>query len=584
MNEKADVDFEMIHSGVPNLDVVLGGGIPTGSFNLIAGGPGTGKTILSQQIMFHNATPERLALHFTVLGEPVAKLLRYQRRLSFFDPSKVNTSIRFIDIGDVVRKEGLQRGLEMIVSRVERYAPSIVVIDSVRAVRELAGGEGDLGLRSFTYDLAQVAVVWNATSFMVGEYEAPELRAGPEFTMADGIIWMGMDTVANSVVRKLHVVKSRGMNIVQGLHSFRIDQDGIYVYPRLAVTRPARPAQVTERVSFGVPGLDRMMEGGVPRGEVCLIAGASGTGKSILAQHFLAEGLRGGEPAVAVVFEETPAEYITGAESFGWEFGRWEREGKLSLVYRGPMDLTTDQITDDVRHAVDRTGARRVVLDSISGFELARAPADRSNFREVLYRLTASLTAEGITVLMTTEIPEVFGELRFSTYDISFVADNIILLRYIEIESELRRVLAVVKMRRSWHDKELRQYQITPAGAVVGAPYREYAGLLSGVPSLVAIMGPQPFAPGLEPRESALVHALFGLGRATADELVAETGFASEEVEGMLARLVGTGYVVRETAEGKPSYHVSMVSWSPGIKRPPRKREATGGGEASVEG
>ena len=185
MREDKGFDFRVLPTGVPNLDIVLGGGIPVGSFTLIAGGPGAGKTILSQQVMYHNATPERPALHFTVLGEPVAKLLRYQSRFAFFDAAKINTAIRYVDIGDVIRKEGLERGLEVILSRVERHSPSIVVVDSVRAVRELARGEGEYGLRSFAHDLSQVAVVWDTTSVVVGEYEETELRAGPEFTMAE---------------------------------------------------------------------------------------------------------------------------------------------------------------------------------------------------------------------------------------------------------------------------------------------------------------------------------------------------------------------------------------------------------------
>lgn len=584
MSDEKGFDFQIMATGVPNLDAVLGGGIPVGSLNLIAGGPGAGKTILSHQIMFHNATPERPALHFTVLGEPVAKLLRYQSRFSFFDPAKINTAIHFVDIGDVIRKEGLDRGLEAIISWVERYAPAIVFLDSIRGVGEMARREERYSLRTFTHDLAQVAVVWNATSFMIGEYEEAELHAGPEFTMADGIIWMAMEQVANSVVRKLHVVKSRGMDVVQGLHSFRIDRDGIYVYPRVAPVSVVYEPKLQDRAAFGVAGLDGMMEGGIPRGEACLIAGASGTGKTLLAQHFIAAGIQRREPGVIVTFEETPGQYVSRSKQFGWAFDRWEREGKLGIVYRRPMDLTVDEVIDDARRAVERVGATRLVLDSISGFELARAPADRSDFRESLYRMVAQFTTQGVTVLMTTEVPEVFGELRFSTHDISFLADNIILLRYIEIESELRKVLAVVKMRRSGHDRQLRQYEITGKGAVVGAPFREYTGLLSGVPTLVAVMGPQPFAPGLMPEESALVNALFGLGAASADKLVAATGFAEAEVERMLRELVGKGYVVREQKEGEVSFHVSMVSWAPGVRRARPGEGSRRGGKGSVAG
>src|SRR3990172_2057239 len=340
--------LELLSTGVPNLDVVLGGGIPVGSFNLIAGAPGAGKTILSQQIIFNNASPERPALHFTILGEPVAKLLRYQRRFSYFDTGKINTAIRFIDIGDIIMKEGLEHALEAIVAQVERYSPGIVVLDSVRAVREMARREGEYGLRSFTHDLAQVAVVWDTTSFMVGEYEQTELRAGPEFTLADGIIWMGTETVANSAVRKLEIVKSRGMPIVQGLHSFNIGGDGIYVYPRIGPG--ARTAtKSTDRARFGVPGLDSMMEGGIPRAEACLIAGASGTGKTILGLHFIAEGVANAETCVVVIFEEDPDSFSRRGKAFGWDLARWEEEGKLAIVYGRPMDLTVDATIDDVR-------------------------------------------------------------------------------------------------------------------------------------------------------------------------------------------------------------------------------------------
>ncbi|MBI3978940.1 MAG: protein kinase [Chloroflexi bacterium] len=582
MSDEQEAGFPLLETGVPNLDIVLGGGLPVGSFNLIAGGPGAGKTILSQQIMFHNAGPERQVLHFTVLGEPVAKLLRYQRRMAFFDQAKVNTTIRFIDIGDVIRKEGLERGLELIVSRVERYSPAVVVVDSVRAVREIARREGDYGLRSFTHDLSQVAVVWNATSFMVGEYEESELRAGPEFTMADGIIWLTMDQAANSVVRKLQVVKSRGMNIVQGLHSFRIDRNGIYVYPRVAPTARLSRTRPQDRAPFGVPGLDGMMGGGIPRGQGCLIAGTTGTGKSVLAQHFIAEGIQEGEPTVAAIFEETPGEYAARAKGFGWDFDRWEQEGRLAIVYRGAMDLTVDEVIDETRLAATRIGAGRVVIDSISGFELARAPADRSIFREGLYRMVAAFTSDVITVLMTSEIPEVFGDLRFSAHGISFIADNIILLRYTEIESELRKVLAVVKMRSANHGKDLRQFEITDRGVVVGAAYRAYTGVLSGVPSPVTIVGPQPFAPGLEPRERVVVEALFNRGVATAEHLAADTGFERAEIDRTLAELVGRGFVVRERGDGE-TYHVAMVSWTPGAGPAGRGRTRRGGGQDDGE-
>jgi circadian clock protein KaiC len=570
MSDTGSLGFEVVPTGVANLDVVLGGGIPAGSFNLVAGGPGTGKTILSHEIMFKTATPERQALHFTVLGEPVTKLLRYQSRFSFFDPSKVGTAIRYVDIGDVVRKEGLERGLEVIIARVERHSPSLVIVDSVRAVREIARREGEYGLRTFTHDLSQVAVVWNTTSLMIGEFDPQELGAGPEFTMADGILWLEMAQNDNSVIRKLQAVKSRGMNLVQGLHAFRISSSGIYVYPRVSPEAGYTAPPAGQRLGFGIPHLDRMMSGGIPQAETCLIAGSSGTGKSILAQQYLADGLARGERCVAVTFEESPGDYIARAEAIGLPLRRAIDSGELTLIYYPPHDLTVDQVIDEIRHAVDRTGARRLVVDSISGLEIARSPADKSSFREAIFRMVAWFRAQQVTAVLTAEVPGVLGDPRLSNLEISFVADNVVLLRFIEIESELRRFLGVIKMRRSAHDRELRGFTITDRGVVVGAPFREYTGLLSGTPSLVSVMGPQPFAPGLDARETALVAAIFGLGTATADEIVAETGFNPADVDRMVADLVGRGFLVRTQAGDRTLYHVSMVSWVPGVRRPPR--------------
>jgi circadian clock protein KaiC len=454
----------------------------------------------------------------------------------------------------------------------------MVVVDSVRAVRDIARREGDYGLRTFTHDLAQVAVVWNTTSLMLGEFEEEELRAGPEFTMADGILWLEMDHAENSVVRKLQVVKSRGMDVIQGRHSFRISSEGLYVYPRIAPTVSALKRPIQGRAGWSLAALDRMLDGGIPRAGVCVIAGPSGCGKSTFCQQWLAAGLAGGETCVAVTFEETSDEYVDRAETFGWPFRQAIEAGRLAMLYFRPMDLTVDQVIDETRKAVTRTGATRLVVDSISGFELARAPADRSDFRETLYRMVSWFRAQGVTVLLATEVPDIFGDVRLTTQEISFVADDIIVLRFIEIESELRRALAVLKMRRSNHERELRQFQITSHGLSIGAPFREYTGLLTGAPSLVAIMGPQPFAPGLADRETVLVGALFSLGTPTLDEIVQESGFQRSDVEAMMRELVGRGYVVREQVDDQDRYHISMVSWMPGIRRPPRSSASPGGG------
>jgi KaiC/GvpD/RAD55 family RecA-like ATPase len=338
------------------------------------------------------------------------------------------------------------------------------------------------------------------------------------------------------------------------------------------------PPTLHDRLAFGVAGLDRMMEGGIPRGEACLIAGASGTGKTVLSQHFIAEGVRQGEPTVAMIFEENPEEYATKAARFGWDFHAWEREGKMALIYGRPYGLTLDEVADRLRGAAARLGAKRVVIDSISGMDMARSPADNSDFREVLLHLVAEFKAHRITLVATTEISELFGELRLTSERVSPIADNVILLRHVEIQSELLEVIGVIKMRGSGHDRDLRHFRITSRGARVGPPFHEYTGLLSGVPTMVAVMGPQPFAPGLEAHQSTLVQAIFGLGTATEEEMIAETGYPKEEVERLVRELVNTGYLVRETVDDRTVYHVSMVTWAPSVRQAPRGTVRRGGG------
>jgi circadian clock protein KaiC len=226
------------------------------------------------------------------------------------------------------------------------------------------------------------------------------------------------------------------------------------------------------------------MGGGIPTGDSVLIAGPSGSGKSVLATQFIAEGGRQGESGVLVVFEEHPKEYLHRAQGLGFDLLGMARDGRLEALYLRPLDLSPDETLFEIREAVKRVGAKRVVIDSMSGFELALAPTFRADFRESLYRLVGALTGVGITVLTTMEITQGRGELRFTPNVISFLADDLISLRYIEIDRHLRKVVAVTKMRGSEHSKEFREYEITGEGFVVQGSLEGYTGQVSGAAHL----------------------------------------------------------------------------------------------------
>lgn len=480
------VPIRKLPSGVPGLDDVLGGGIPEFSFNLIAGSPGGGKTTMAHQIMFANATPERKAVYFSVIGEPPIKMLRYQQQFDFFDASKVGDgTIRFIHLGQHAMDGGMAKVLEAMEQELERSSPEIVVVDSFRALVRgtlASGPEGEQALVDFMQRLALMLTSYQATTFLIGEYAEGE-HDSAVFTVADGLLWLTQAVDRNSVVRKLHVVKMRGQAQIPGLHTARITDAGYNVFPRL-LKPPEHIADrpLEHRLSTGVPGLDEMLGGGIPRGYSVLIAGPSGSGKTVLSNQFILEGVERGENGIVAIFEKRPNDYLQ-TTPHGARFETLVREKKLEVLYLRPLDLSIDETLLELQDAVKRLGAKRAVIDSLSGLGLALAPTFRKDFRESLYRMMGALTGMGVTVMATVEMADSYTSLRFSPYGIAFLTDVIIVQRYVEIDAQLKRAMAVVKVRSSQHSKDLREYEVSASGGiVVGAPLRGYGGLLTGAP------------------------------------------------------------------------------------------------------
>jgi circadian clock protein KaiC len=223
MNEQSKVKINQLPTGVPGLDEILGGGLPEFSFNIIAGAPGCGKTTLAHQFIFANATVERPALYFTVLGEPALKMLRYQQQFTFFDAAKLNNAVRFVNLSQALVESGLEGVLEEISKQVEVANPSIVVVDSFRTVLRSEMHEGkNMAVQTFVQQLALLLTSWEATTFLIGEYSESEVRDNPVFTVADGLFWLFQQVDRNSVVRKMQIMKLRGQASVPGLHTFRI--------------------------------------------------------------------------------------------------------------------------------------------------------------------------------------------------------------------------------------------------------------------------------------------------------------------------------------------------------------------------
>jgi circadian clock protein KaiC len=353
--------------------------------------------------------------------------------------------------------------------------------------RTLAEANGEPDVQSFVQRLALHLTSCEATTFLLGEYGDGE-RDNDVFTVADSIVWLFQAVERNSVVRKLQVQKMRGRAQIPGLQTMRLTDDGIKVFPRLLKPPQGTGASATrpleDRLQTGIAALDEMMSGGVPRGYSVLVAGPSGSGKTVLANEFILEGIRHGEPGVIAVFEKRPNDYLQ-TTPHGETLETLVKDNKLEILYLRPLDLSIDETLTALRDAIRRSGAKRAVIDSLSGLELALAPTFREDFRESLYRMVGALTGMGVTVMATDEVPDSFDALRLSSHGTAFLSDAIVIQRYLEVDGQIKRVLAVIKVRGSQHSKDVREYTITSTGGlVIGARLSSYVGLLTGAPML----------------------------------------------------------------------------------------------------
>jgi circadian clock protein KaiC len=455
---------ERLTSGDEGLDTILGGGLPKNGINLIIGLPGSGKTMLSQQFVFAGATEERPAVYLSTVSEPFEKLLRYGQTLSFFDRDAIGRSVYYEDLGGILGGEGgLTDVTERIGALLRERRPGIIAIDSFKALAAFA--EDTQAFRRFLHDLAALLTAFPVTTLWIGEYSEDETRAAPEAAVADGIIALGTQRTNERALRLIQVIKLRGSEFRSGHHAYRLSGDGITVFPRLA--DPLRQEDYRlgdDRISSGIPPLDRMLAEGYGQGSSTLVAGPSGSGKTLMGLHFIFSGAANGEPGVIATLQENPVQLQRMAGGFDWSLD----DEQVEVMYRSPNDVYIDEWVHELLDLVEATGARRVLIDSLS--DLHYAATDPVRFREFIYSLTQRLSRAGISPIMTSEVPDLFHVGRLAEYGISHLSDNVILLQYIRANSRLRRTVTVVKSRASAHDPEIREFEITSGGIVLGDP------------------------------------------------------------------------------------------------------------------
>lgn len=455
---------DRLSSGSSRLDAVLGGGLPRNAIVLIGGNPGSGKTILAQQYVFHNATAERPALYLSTVSEPLDKILRYGQTLDFFTSSVLGTSVVYEDLGRTLNAAGLTGALTDITELLKKHRPGLLVIDSFKALQTYAADRASF--RGFLHELAGRLSVMPVTSLWVGEYGSTDTSDAPEFAVADVIVSLGTEREADRDRRVLSVLKLRGSSSLSGKHAYRLSSAGMHVFPRMAdPVELDRYDGVYERMSSGVPVLDAMLSDGYHRGASTLLAGPSGVGKTLLALHFIYAGAQRGETGLIATFQENPTQLERILHGFSWSLD----DPGVELMYRTPVDMYLDEWVYDLLDTLERTGATRVAIDSLG--DLRASCGDEIRFREYVYSLLQRCARANISVVMTQEVPDLFGVTRLSEYGISHLSDNVILLQFLRGESQLKRALSVLKSRGSAHDQTTRQFEITTEGLVLGEPF-----------------------------------------------------------------------------------------------------------------
>jgi circadian clock protein KaiC len=452
---------DRLRSGHQPLDETLCGGLPANGITVIMGLPGTGKTIIAQQYTFHNARPDWPAVYFSTLSEPLEKIVRFGQTLDFFDTGAVGRSVFYEDLGQVAGRGGLSGVAEHVAAVLKDRRPGLVVIDSLKALRALAGSDGEF--RQFVHQLAGRLTAFPAASLWLGEYAPGEAATSPEFAIADAIVELTVTPFGQREKRFLHVRKLRGSGFRSGQHGYRLSSQGLHLFPRLADTPAAGRYPIGDhRITMGVPALDGMLGGGLWRGSSTVVTGPSGSGKTAMGLQFIYSGAQHGERGVIAGLQENPTQLARMISGLGWS----PANPAVEVMYRSPVDVYIDEWVHDLLRTVEHTQARRVVIDGLR--DLQMASLDDIRFREFMYSLVQRLSRQDISLLTTCEMPELASAGGLPEFALSQLSDNVIMLNYYGDHRSWHRSLAVVKCRASFHDPTVRQFTIGSGGISLG--------------------------------------------------------------------------------------------------------------------
>ena len=467
-------------SGVPGLNEVLGGGFVEGASYIVQGHPGAGKTILANQIAFAGAAAGRKVLYVTLLAETHTRLFQSLGTLDFFDQSRLGAGIAYVSVFQTLRDEGLSAVVSLLRHETKRQGASLLVFDGLLNARDRA--ETDIDVKTFVAEVqSQAAFVGCTVLFLTSTRLADD---SPEHTMVDGVIELNDELFGVRSVRRLRVRKSRGSVSLNGFHQFEITQKGISVYPRLEalLASPSIPDRFSSgRIPSGVEGWDEILGGGLPQGSATLVFGPSGSGKTSLGLSFLSAA-SASEPGMLFGFYETPERLLAKADALGINLRAAQTAGNVHLAWYPLTENLTDKLAGDLLEKVRQLGVKRLVIDALAGFE--RASVYKPRLVEFFAALTNELRALGVTTLATWEMQDFAGPSVVAPGpEISSMLDNLVMLRQVELNSQLKRVVTVLKVRDARYSPQLYELSFGNRGLKIALPLQPVVGATTGIAS-----------------------------------------------------------------------------------------------------
>ncbi len=464
-----------VPSHVPGLDDILCGGFLQGGLYMVQGQPGAGKTLLGSQILYGHAAAGGLGLFITVLGESHGRMLLHLGTMRFFDPSVIPDKVAYISAYHALEEESLKGLFTLIRREVLARKTALLVLDGVSAIE--ARAESGFEMKRFTHELQTLAAATGCTMFLLTTTDA---MSAPERTMVDGLIELRQQRHSLRNERRVLVRKIRGTGFLEGEHAFHITRDGLTVFPRIEAlfAKPSRLDPLPRaRLSSGVASLDAMFGGGgLPAATMTALVGPSGAGKTTLGLHFLSAS-SADEPGLLFGCYESPERLRLKAATMGFDLAAAEQRGEVALLWHPTGEYILDELAHRLLDAVRQRGVRRLVVDGVSGFQQAALEPER--IVRFWSALSHELRALGVTTLHTLEMPTLVGvDIRPPGSEISALAETMVLLRYVELDSRLYRLISLSKVREGAFDPTIREFSINDSGVTVGKPFEGVQAVL----------------------------------------------------------------------------------------------------------